>query len=82
MTISKATMLEPCILTSRIGNGGGMLCLLKASVNPSQRTPGKAHQVCVVTKSNGHVVIWQGKSCITYIAIYKLLFNGILNYKK
>ena len=40
----------------RIVNGGTTLCILKAFVNPSQRTPDKAHQAWVVTKSNGHVV--------------------------
>ena len=44
------------VYARRIGSGGTTLCLLKAFVNPSQRTPDKAHQAWVVTKSNGHVV--------------------------
>ena len=44
------------VYSRRIGNGGSMLCVLKAYVNPSQRTPDKAHQAWVVVKCNGHVV--------------------------
>ena len=44
------------VYTRRVGNGGATLYVLKAYVNPSQRTPHHAHQAWVVVKSNGYVV--------------------------
>ena len=43
------------IYSRGIGNGT-RLCIMKAYVNPSQRTPDKAHQAWVVVKDDGHIV--------------------------
>lgn len=44
------------VYSRTVGSGEGKCVLLKALVNPSQKTPDKAHQAWVATKQDGTII--------------------------
>ena len=63
------------VYVRKIGNGADELCILKATVKPSQRAPDKANQAWILVKLNGHVVT----AHCTCMAGWVILTSGYFN---